>query len=43
MTVGPKVCTALKQKLGANKVACQGVGGAYKASVVCIIPCLVSY
>jgi cutinase len=37
MTVGPKVCSQLKKRLGADKVACQGVGGAYKAAVVRLI------
>jgi cutinase len=30
--IGPGTCSALKKKLP-NKVACQGVGGAYKASM----------
>jgi len=33
MSMGPTVCRGLKSKLGANNVACQGVGGAYKAGL----------
>jgi cutinase len=32
MIIGPQTCSALKRKLP-DKVACQGVGGAYKASM----------
>ncbi|EAW13484.1 cutinase family protein [Aspergillus clavatus NRRL 1] len=32
--VGPPTCTALKLKLGSDKVACQGVGGAYTANLL---------
>ncbi|KAI9926226.1 hypothetical protein ASPWEDRAFT_115688 [Aspergillus wentii DTO 134E9] len=32
--VGPEVCVALKGNLGADKVGCQGVGGAYTAGLV---------
>jgi cutinase len=31
--MGPVVCKGLKSKLGASNVACQGVGGAYKAGL----------
>jgi len=33
MSMGPTVCRGLKSKFGANNVACQGVGGAYKAGL----------
>ncbi|PYI24087.1 putative cutinase [Aspergillus japonicus CBS 114.51] len=32
--IGPPLCTALKSKLGADKVACQGVGGLYTAGLM---------
>jgi hypothetical protein len=32
LIIGPEVCSALKSKLG-NKVGCQGIGGAYTASM----------
>lgn len=31
--IGPETCSALKGKLGSGKVACQGVGGDYTASM----------
>jgi cutinase len=31
--MGPVVCKGLKSKLGASNVACQGVGGAYRAGL----------
>jgi cutinase len=31
--MGPTVCKGLKGKFGAGKVACQGVGGPYKAGL----------
>jgi cutinase len=31
--MGPVVCKGLKSKFGASNVACQGVGGAYKAGL----------
>jgi len=33
MSMGPTVCRGLKSKFGAGNVACQGVGGAYKAGL----------
>jgi cutinase len=33
MSMGPAVCRGLKNKLGASNVACQGVGGAYRAGL----------
>jgi cutinase len=33
MSMGPTVCSGLKSKIGAANVACQGVGGAYKAGL----------
>ncbi|PYH88759.1 cutinase [Aspergillus ellipticus CBS 707.79] len=32
--IGPPLCSSLKSKLGADKVACQGVGGQYQAGLV---------
>ncbi|KAL2868939.1 cutinase [Aspergillus lucknowensis] len=32
--VGPQVCSGLKDRLGADSVACQGVGGDYTASLI---------
>ncbi|KAM0723537.1 hypothetical protein Q7P37_000524 [Cladosporium fusiforme] len=32
-TVGPPTCSGLKSEYGSDKVACQGVGGPYRASV----------
>ncbi|PYH45980.1 cutinase family protein [Aspergillus saccharolyticus JOP 1030-1] len=32
--IGPPLCTALKSKLGDDKVACQGVGGQYTAGLI---------
>lgn len=31
--IGPPLCASLESKLGADKVACQGVGGAYDATL----------
>jgi cutinase len=31
--MGPIVCKGLKSKFGATNVACQGVGGAYRAGL----------
>jgi Cutinase len=31
--MGPSVCSGLKSRLGAGKVGCQGVGGAYAAGL----------
>jgi cutinase len=31
--MGPTVCKGLKSKFGASNVACQGVGGAYRAGL----------
>ncbi|KAB8237091.1 cutinase family protein [Aspergillus alliaceus] len=32
--IGPPLCSALKSKLGADKVACQGVGGMYTGGLM---------
>lgn len=32
--IGPQACNALKKELGSGKVACQGVGGKYTASMM---------
>ncbi|KAF7592140.1 hypothetical protein BBP40_000627 [Aspergillus hancockii] len=32
--IGPPLCTQLKSKLGADKVACQGVGGLYTGGLM---------
>ncbi|CZT16260.1 related to Probable cutinase 3 [Ramularia collo-cygni] len=34
LTVGPPTCEGLKETLGDDKVACQGIGNGYTASVV---------
>ncbi|KAF7191118.1 putative cutinase 3 [Pseudocercospora fuligena] len=33
ITVGPQTCSGLKRSLGSTNVACQGIGGAYDASL----------